>query len=217
MTTQNTLELAKQGATQAISTLMNKALETKGITTKVNISGESITVIGESQEIIEQSFFVDYVRKVIEKLELPVKRLYIRGQITDNKNPIWRQTINLEAEIPKPVINTENSGISKAKFDIFKILIQFSEIINTALLAGILGILLFNLWWQPQPKTVEWEYKIESFEDVIFDSSMNRMGNEGWELVFARRALTGGEYSSRGIYECIFRRPKQKSNDKSEN
>lgn len=216
MTTQNTLELAKQGDTQAISALMNKALENKGITTKVNISGESITVIGESQETIEQSFFVDYVRKVIDKLELStIKRLYIRGQITNNKTPVWRQTINLEPEIPKSIINPENSVISKPKFDVFNILIQFREIINTALLIGILTTLLFSLHWEPQPKTVEWEYKIESFEDILFDSGMNRMGNEGWELVSARRALTGEEYSRRGIYECIFKRIKQKSNDQS--
>jgi hypothetical protein len=31
---------------------------------------------------------------------------------------------------------------------------------------------------------------LESFEDVIFDSGMNRMGEQGWELMSARRALT---------------------------
>ncbi|MTJ14785.1 hypothetical protein FJR11_19835 [Anabaena sp. UHCC 0187] len=216
MTAQNTLELAKQGDVQAIATLMNKALLPKGITVQINITGESITVIGESKETIEQSFFIDYVNKAIEKLKLPtVKRLYIRGQITGNKNPVWRQTINLQTEILKPVVNTENNSTSKSKFDIFNILIQFREIINTILLGGILGILVFNLWWEQQPKTVEWDYKIESFEDVIFDSGMNRMGNEGWELVSARRALTGPDADRRGIYECIFRRPKHKTNDKS--
>ncbi len=213
--TQNTLELAKQGDIQAIATLMNKALLPKEITVQISITGESITVIGESKETIEQSFFVDYVHKAIGKLNLPTKRLYIRGQITGNKNPIWRQTINLQTEIPKPAVITKNNSTSKSKFDGFNILIQFREIINTIFLGGILGILVFNLWWERQPKTVEWDYKIESFEDVIFDGGMNRMGNEGWELVSARRALTGPDADRRGVYECIFRRLKQKTNDKS--
>ncbi|NJO63038.1 MAG: hypothetical protein HC836_33910 [Richelia sp. RM2_1_2] len=84
------------------------------------------------------------------------------------------------------------------------------ELINTALLGGIVGILVLNLLWQPQTKNVQYEYKIDSFSDVLFDTSINQLGDEGWELVFARRALTGGEYSREGIYECIFRRVKVK-------
>ena len=72
--TANTLELAKQGNTQAIATecfaiatLMNRALEPKGITVQVNMMSENkgIRVIGESQEAPNKSFFVDYVHKAI--------------------------------------------------------------------------------------------------------------------------------------------------------
>lgn len=213
MTTQNILELAKQGNTQAITTLMNKALETKEITVQVSITGKSMTIIGESQANVEQSFFVDYVRQTIKELKLStVKTVYIKGQITDTKNPIWTQIIDLEDEILAQ--NGQSNFVSQFNnSQVFNILIQFREIINTIFLGGILGILFFNLFWEQQPKTVEWEYKTESFEDTMFDSSINRIGQEGWELVFARRALTG-DYYRRGIYECIFKRPKQKSNEK---
>ena len=147
--TANTLELAKQGNTQAIATLMNRALEPNGITVQVNMIGEDkgIRVIGESQEAPNKSFFVDYVHKAIEKLKLPtVKRLYIRGQIAGNKIPVWRQTINLQSNQISTPINTKSNSISKSnKFDIFNIYIQFRKIINTVFLGGILGILLFNL------------------------------------------------------------------------
>ena len=218
MTTQNILELAKQGNTQAITTLMNKALETKEITVQVSITGKSMTIIGESQANVEQSFFVDYVRQTIKELKLStVKTVYIRGQITDTKNPIWTQIIDLKDEIlaQNDAQNGQSNFVSQFNnSQVFNILIQFREIINTIFLGGILGILFFNLFWEQQPKTVEWEYKTESFEDTMFDSSINRIGQEGWELVFARRALTGEDYSRRGIYECIFKRPKQKSNEK---
>ena len=154
--TANTFELAKQGNTQAIAkrsvgiaTLMNRALEAKGITVQVNMMSEDkgIRVIGESQEAPNKSFFVDYVHKAIEKLKLPtVKRLYIRGQIAGNKIPVWRQTINLQSNQISTLINTKSNSISKSnKFDIFNIYIQFKKIINTVFLGGILGILLFNL------------------------------------------------------------------------
>ena len=51
-----------------------------------------------------------------------------------------------------------------------------------------------------------WDYNLVSFEDSSFREDMNTMGSQGWELVSARRAVTGEGEASRGIYECIFRR-----------
>jgi hypothetical protein len=221
MTATNLLEQAKQGDTQAIVSLMNKALEPKGITVQVSIKDDSLTITAEAKEVPEQSFFVDYVQKSIAKLNLArIKFLYIRGQGTGSKFPTWRQTINLKENevLPTPIINAQTSSVnSKAKtnqFNIFNILVQFREVINTVFLGGILGILVFNLWWQRQPKDLQYEYKIESFDDIVFDIGINKLGDEGWELVFARRALTGEEYSRKGIYECIFRRAKVKESNK---
>jgi len=50
----------------------------------------------------------------------------------------------------------------------------------------------------------QWEYAIESPNDILFDSEMEALGNAGWELVFARRA-SGTLGPS---YEMILRRPK---------
>jgi hypothetical protein len=35
----------------------------------------------------------------------------------------------------------------------------------------------------------KWEYKISSLKDEDFASEMNKAGEEGWELVFARRSV----------------------------
>ena len=50
-----------------------------------------------------------------------------------------------------------------------------------------------------------WDYKLVSFEDSLFEMSINEVGAQGWELVSARRAVTGEGETSRGIYECIFK------------
>jgi len=54
-------------------------------------------------------------------------------------------------------------------------------------------------------KTRKWDYKIESPSDINFESAVARMGDQGWELIFARRATSS--YGSAG-YEMIFKRQK---------
>jgi len=51
----------------------------------------------------------------------------------------------------------------------------------------------------------QWEYKIESPSDSLVLESLDNWGEDGWELVFARRATSS--YSDPS-YEMIFRRPK---------
>jgi hypothetical protein len=60
----------------------------------------------------------------------------------------------------------------------------------------------------PDRTAPSWEYRIESLKDGEFRSEMNRIGNAGWELVFARRAISGEGASSEASYEVIFKRPR---------
>ncbi len=78
---------------------------------------------------------------------------------------------------------------------------------------GLLIILLLLLVWigpylgtfgPPQ----RWEYVIASPSDEMFEQSMALAGENGWELVFARRATSGTEESANPKYEMIFKRPK---------
>lgn len=54
-----------------------------------------------------------------------------------------------------------------------------------------------------------WEYRIESPDDFGLRTIINNLGNEGWELAFARRALDSSteEYN----YEMIFKRQRQEA------
>ena len=62
----------------------------------------------------------------------------------------------------------------------------------------------------------QWEYRIESLPDRTFDQRINALGQEGWELVFARRASDGSDYSPTFSYEMIFKRPKKFNTESSE-
>ena len=60
----------------------------------------------------------------------------------------------------------------------------------------------------PDRTSPSWDYRIESIKDIEFVKEMDRIGNAGWELVFARRALSGEGADREGIYEVIFKRPR---------
>ena len=53
-----------------------------------------------------------------------------------------------------------------------------------------------------------WEYAIQDVPDDGFTQKMNDLGNQGWELVSARRASNGTD-SPTLSYKVIFKRPRQ--------
>ena len=69
----------------------------------------------------------------------------------------------------------------------------------------IIIMLLALPFASPNRAAPAWEYRIEDVPDLQFLPTMERIGNSGWELVFARRAIGEGKESN---YEMIFKRPK---------
>jgi len=56
-----------------------------------------------------------------------------------------------------------------------------------------------------------YEYKIETVNDLTWDLTMKRLGEAGWELVFARRARN--PITDSYGYESIFKREKLPMSD----
>lgn len=72
------------------------------------------------------------------------------------------------------------------------------------LLIFIFGIIFWNGYKDPPRE--KWEYKIEAIQDETFDGDINTLGNQGWELVFARRASNGNKSGRDFSYEIIFKK-----------
>lgn len=72
---------------------------------------------------------------------------------------------------------------------------------SALLLFAILVVQIFPAFSSPS-----WEYKIESPSDEELQTRLEELGDDGWELVTARRATSGG-----GLlvsYEMVFKRRK---------
>ena len=51
---------------------------------------------------------------------------------------------------------------------------------------------------------VEYEYRIAFINDYLFDFDLKKIGNEGWEIINARRASSNDTYG----YELILKKSK---------
>lgn len=63
MTEQNLLELARQGNAKAIATLLQRGLQSQGITVKAGIKKDCLMVFLESDEVPEIQTSVEFIKK----------------------------------------------------------------------------------------------------------------------------------------------------------
>ena len=86
-------------------------------------------------------------------------------------------------------------------------------VLLAALVIGLTSVVAIRFTGSTLFSTQKWEYKIVSPNDLTFDIEVNKLGEQGWELVSARRATSGSGYSSSASYEMIFKRPISTSSD----
>jgi hypothetical protein len=70
MSQSNLEELAKQGDTNAIASLLNQSFSSKGITAKAAIKNDSLNIIVEAAETPNKQESVAIIREVITRLKL---------------------------------------------------------------------------------------------------------------------------------------------------
>lgn len=81
---------------------------------------------------------------------------------------------------------------------------QFATI---CVLLGAIAVLEAAPIVAPDRTGPSFEYRIEAIKDEELVNELNRIGNAGWRIVFARRAIATGD-EGKGIYEIMFERPK---------
>ncbi|MEH2102343.1 MAG: hypothetical protein V7K76_21865 [Nostoc sp.] len=101
MTQPNYLKLAKQGDAQAISVLINRSLQPKGINAKIAFKNSCLKVMLESTLVPEQQVLVEFIRRGITGLNISsVKIVQVYGRRTGEDFPAWSQEFTFAEELP---------------------------------------------------------------------------------------------------------------------
>src|SRR4028118_254960 len=99
MTQRNLKELAKQGDVKAIATLMNRALQPKGITAKVQLKDCCLQVMLESTQVPKQQFCVALIGEGMRRLGVSsIKSLRIFGRQRGEDFPAWTEELPLDSQ-----------------------------------------------------------------------------------------------------------------------
>lgn len=75
--------------------------------------------------------------------------------------------------------------------------------LSTLALLALVSLAVVDAWIPNLKATQRWEYKTVFKPDLVLRIALDKLGAEGWELVFARRARADDRVMG---YEMIFKR-----------
>ncbi|WP_341526282.1 hypothetical protein WKK05_27545 [Nostoc sp. UHCC 0302] len=106
MTQTNILQLAKQGDTEAIASLINRQLQPRGITATVAFKDACLQVMLESTQMLNQQALVAFVQKGITGLgAASIEVVEVSARQTGEEFPAWKQKFYLG------IVNTESKYV----------------------------------------------------------------------------------------------------------
>jgi hypothetical protein len=102
----NPVELAKQGDISAITFLINRSLQPKGVVARLVLKDGCLQIMLEATQIPDQQTLAPSIYKGVKGLGIAsVKMLKIYGLQTGRNSPSWKQEFNLQEQ-------TENGGFN---------------------------------------------------------------------------------------------------------
>ena len=75
--------------------------------------------------------------------------------------------------------------------------------LSTLALLALVSLAVVDAWRPDLKAPQRWEYKTVFKPDLVLWIALDKLGAQGWELVFARRAMGDGQVAG---YEMIFKR-----------
>ncbi|NJL36537.1 MAG: hypothetical protein HC899_07040 [Leptolyngbyaceae cyanobacterium SM1_4_3] len=97
----NLLELAKQGDTKAIATLMNNRLQPDGITTKVSLKDGCLHIVLESVKVPKHQVIL-LIQEEAKRLELhssrKIRKIKVYGRQKNTFDSAWNQEFEIEKQ-----------------------------------------------------------------------------------------------------------------------
>ena len=102
------LAQAKKGSTQAIAALLNRSLQSKGITAKASLKESCLQVMLESNQVPAQQASVALIRQEMRKLGAPtITTVKIYGKQTGVQAPAWTEEFELSGQANSQISQDE--------------------------------------------------------------------------------------------------------------
>ncbi len=99
MSQANFMELAQQGDPKAIATVLNRSLQSQGVTAKVIRKNDSLQVLLESAQIPAQKSLVPLIYKEISNLRISsIQTIKVYGRKQGDKDPSWQEELEVPVE-----------------------------------------------------------------------------------------------------------------------
>jgi len=186
------IEIEAENRKSVISTLKKQGflileINEKPYANKISVHEEE----PETEEKVEKEEEPETEEKIEKEEEPETEEKIEKEEEPETEEKVEKEEENEEEETEENTVNwnyKDNKTISK----------KLSIIIF--LLIVIFSLLATNFY---PPQNTQFEYKLISPHDIVFEVEMNRMGKEGWEIVSARRATS--KYSD-AVYEVILKR-----------
>lgn len=94
---QRCLQMAKRGNSSAITALINRSLQAKGVTVKTAIKGTCLKIILDADQLPDQEEFTEFLTRGITKLNIDsIESLEIFGRQRGENLPAWSQEILIQ-------------------------------------------------------------------------------------------------------------------------
>jgi hypothetical protein len=201
---------------------LSQEVQDLGLILQTKQIGNELIIMANFPQQATEASFKEAVSLLVEKLNFlkpsGIQKLKLYGKRAGVNQAQWQYTHAFQfapASSNKPDEPLKKNGYQKPVATVSSSTapasatgFRFQGLLIPLLLAGVLltqvADLFFNTLFRKPPEPLTFEYQIESIPDLDFTETMNRYGAEGWELVFARRALDS--ITDDASYECIFKR-----------
>ncbi len=155
MTQLSVMELAKKGDPQAIATLINRSLESKGIHAQADLEGECLKISLQALQIPNQKAVITIIQRGMMILQVEqIKRVKILTYRSDNNYLAWQHELSLDPSPSKPLTNSQISNSAN--------LVQDQ---NMNLVSNPKGVILVQKLSQIQQNLQEYQDIIVRFTD----------------------------------------------------
>jgi hypothetical protein len=155
MTQLSVMELAKKGDPQAIATLINRSLESKGIHAQAELEGDCLKISLQALQIPNQKAVITIIQRGMMILQVEqIKRVKILTYRSDNNYLAWQHELSLDPSPSKPLTNSQISNSAN--------LVQDQ---NMNLVSNPKGVILVQKLSQIQQNLQEYQDIIVRFTD----------------------------------------------------